>query len=192
MKVIGINGSPRRNGNTMTLVQEVLSGAAKNGAETKLVNLNRLTMKGCQNCDACKKDPGNCVQKDDLSPLLKELMDYDAIVLGTPVYWFQVSSQVKALIDRFYCYSGADSKSVFPTGKKFLVVTSKADVEEPQFKPELYQYMNEWLQVVLSFMSPESVEFLHHHGSFYNKDSAGGNDDLMAKAALAGASLTQV
>ncbi len=193
MKVIGFNGSPRKRGNTATLVETVLKGAATRGAETRLVNLNELNMKGCQGCGACKKKTGSCAQKDDLSPLLEELKEVDAVVLGSPIYWFRVSSQLKALIDRFYCYMGQEidassgektSFFMFPGGKKFVIVTSQGDEN-----PELYQQTLDWLNIVVTIMGSSSTEFITHCGSDDDKDSARKNAELMERAEAAGASL---
>ena len=82
----------------------ILEGAAEEGSETKLVNLRELDMKGCIGCDACKKDLGNCVQKDGFQPLIQEIKEADAIVMGTPVYWYYISAQFKMLVDRLYCF----------------------------------------------------------------------------------------
>jgi multimeric flavodoxin WrbA len=192
VKVIGFNGSPRKNANTATLVATVLEGAASKGAETRMVNLNELNMKGCQGCGACKKHVGKCVQKDDLSPLLEELKGVDAIVLGSPIYWFRVSAQLKALIDRFYCYMGEETDSsgektsffMFPSGKKFAIITSQGDEH-----PELYQQTLDWLNIVATIMGSSSTEFITHCGSENEKDSARTNAELMARAKAAGAAL---
>ena len=193
MKVIGFNGSPRKNANTVTLVEAVLKGAADKGAETRLVNLNELDIKGCQGCEACKKDPGKCAYKDDLTPLLQEMKDCDAIVLGSPIYWFRVSAQLKMLIDRFYCFMGEQEdpntgeKSpffVFPSGKKFVIVTSQGDEGA-----EMYQQTLDWLNLVATIMGSSSTEFITHHGSEDARDSAEKNTELMAKAESTGASL---
>jgi multimeric flavodoxin WrbA len=152
VRAIGFNASPRKRANTATVVEAVLRGAAAKGAETQLVNLNRLNMKCCQGCDGCKKDLGHCVQKDDLSPLLEELPGFDAIVMGTPIYWFHVNAQFKTLIDRLYCFYGFDTDAetgdtketiVFPEGKKFVVVTSRGDPEDKPMVPQLYDYHHE-------------------------------------------------
>ena len=95
MNVIGINASPRKNANTQTLVEAILAGAEKTGADTRMVNLRELKINGCLGCEGCKKHLGKCVQKDDLTTLLQDLTAYDAIVLGTPVYWFHVSAPVQ-------------------------------------------------------------------------------------------------
>lgn len=193
MKVIGFNGSPRKKANTVTLIEAVLKGAADKGAETRLVNLNEIDAKGCQGCEACKKDPGKCALKDDISPLLEEMKECDGIVLGTPIYWFRESAQIKALIDRFYCYMGVEtnpttgeetSTFVFPGGKKFVIVTSQGDE-----MPEMYQQTFDWLNLVVSIMGSAGTEFITHCGSENAKDSALSNAELMAKAEAAGAAL---
>ena len=193
MKVIGFNSSPRKGANTATLVETVLKGAADKGAETRMVNLNELNIHGCQGCGACKKKAGTCAFKDDLTPLLEELKDVDAIILGSPIYWFRISAQLKMLIDRFYCYLGQEidpktgEKSgffTFPGGKKFVIVTSQGDE-----MPEMYQQTLDWLNMVASIMGSSSTEFITHCGSDDNKDSALNNAELMAKAKAAGAAL---
>ena len=198
MKVIGFNASPRKNANTQSLVEAVLKGAENKGAETRLINLNQLNVKGCQGCEACKKDLGKCFQKDDLSPLLKEMAECDAVVLGTPVYYYQVSSQLKALIDRFYCFVNFELDPetwevkeirAFPEGKKFVVVTSRGDVEETETYPELYEQLQNWFNAVVSGMKPASTEFINHYGSMNMRDAARENAELISKAESIGASL---
>jgi multimeric flavodoxin WrbA len=198
MKVIGFNASPRKNGNTVTLVEAVLKGAEAKGAEVRLVNLHELKMKGCIGCEACKKDPGKCAQKDDVSPILQELKEVDAVVLGTPVYWWHVNPQLKMLTDRFYCYilEGLDPETgevkfetSFPGGKKFVVVTSRADVEPPTVFPDLYDCMNQWLKMITGIMGSASTEFVNHYGSLNDRNAAKNTVPLLAQAESAGASL---
>ena len=171
----------------------MLKGAESKGAETRLVNLNQLNMKGCQGCDACKKDLGKCVQKDELSPLLQEMKEFDAIVLGSPIYWYHVSSQFKAFIDRLYCFYGEDTdpdtgetllKLWFPAGKKFVVITS-------QEAPEPFQPIQDWLNLVPTVMNASSTEFITHCSSENKRDSAASDAELMAKAESIGASLVR-
>lgn len=100
IRILGIVGSPRRNGNTEILVDQVLQGAAEAGASTEKVILNELTIKPCQACDACEKT-GKCAHKDDMHALL-ELMEASQVwVLGTPVYWLGPTAQFKAFLDRW-------------------------------------------------------------------------------------------
>ena len=104
--VTELNTSPGYQASSILTESEeaVLEGAAENGAETRLVNLRELKINGCLGCEGCKKHPGKCVQKDDLTILLQDMTAYDAIVMGTPVYWYHVSAQFKMLVDRLYCF----------------------------------------------------------------------------------------
>ena len=89
MKVIGINGSPRKTWNTATLIQDALDGAAEAGADTELVHLYDLVYRGCTSCFACKtiggKHYGHCAMKDDLTRVLRCVEEEaGALIMGTP------------------------------------------------------------------------------------------------------------
>ncbi len=100
MRVLGIAGSPRRNGNTDILLAELLRGAADKEAETKTIVLNSLKFVGCQNCDGCIKT-GVCVIKDDMQPIYDEFEKADVIVLASPMQFMGMTAPMKAMIDRF-------------------------------------------------------------------------------------------
>jgi multimeric flavodoxin WrbA len=198
MKVIGINASPRKKANTQTLVERILEGAAEGGAETRLVNLRELQINGCLGCEGCKKHLGKCVQKDDLTVLLQELTTYDAIVLGTPVYWYHVTAQLKMLVDRLYCFlefgenpetGEATVKSEFPSGKKIIFVISRGDLEPTEVFPQFYDYMNEWLNLIPLSLGAGSYEFFHQYGTGIDRKSATNDPGILEKAKAAGAGL---
>ena len=104
MKVIAVNGSPRKNWNTATLLQKVLDGAASQGAETEIFHLYELNYKGCISCFSCKtkngQSYGRCAVKDDLTPILKEVEEVDAIILGSPIYFGTVTGEMKSFMER--------------------------------------------------------------------------------------------
>jgi multimeric flavodoxin WrbA len=104
MKVIGINGSPRKGWNTHILVEEALKGAASRGAETELINLYDLNFKGCVSCFECKRvggpSLGRCAARDDLRPVLEGIAGCGGLVLGSPIYIGEVTASVRALIER--------------------------------------------------------------------------------------------
>jgi multimeric flavodoxin WrbA len=102
MKVIGINGSPRKNGNTAILIQTVFDELNRQGIETELISLADKNIKGCIACRACIKNKNQeCVIKnDDFNACLEKMIAADGIILGSPVYSAGVTSQIKALIDR--------------------------------------------------------------------------------------------
>ena len=99
MKVIGISGSPRRGGNTETLLREVLRGAEEAGAETHLFILSRMNISPCLHCDGCVAE-GVCVVKDDMGLIYPEIESLDALVLASPIFFYGVTAQAKAMIDR--------------------------------------------------------------------------------------------
>lgn len=104
MSIIAINGSPRKNKNTVTLLNKVLEGAASKGAETELFNLYDLNYKGCVSCFACKlkdgKSYGKCALRDDLTPILEKVEKADAIVLGSPIYLASVTGEMRSFMER--------------------------------------------------------------------------------------------
>jgi multimeric flavodoxin WrbA len=104
MKMLAVVGSPRKRGNTDILVDAVIRGATANGAEVERVFLADLTVKPCDACDACRKT-GRCVVRDDMTALYDKLYTSDAWVLGTPIYWWGPSAQIKAFVDRWYAFS---------------------------------------------------------------------------------------
>jgi len=91
MKVLAINGSPRKKWNTATLLQNALDGAASQGAKTELVHLYDLNYTGCTSCFACKlkdgKSYGKCAVRDGLTPLLEKIPDAGALILGSHIYF---------------------------------------------------------------------------------------------------------
>jgi multimeric flavodoxin WrbA len=99
LKVLGITGSPRSNGNTDVLLAEVMHGATGNGAEVKTVFLRDLDISPCQHCDNCLKD-GECNIADDMQFIYRELEATDRLVLASPLHFMGLTSQTKAMVDR--------------------------------------------------------------------------------------------
>jgi len=121
MRVIAIVGSPRENSNSGILAQQVLKGAAEEGAKTRVFYTRDMKMIGCQGCSACKEE-GHCIQHDDMTPLYGEIERADAVVFASPVYMSAMSGQLKLLMDRLFAYLGPDFKSRLPEGKKLALV----------------------------------------------------------------------
>lgn len=99
MKVLGIMGSPRRQGNTELLLDKALEGAREEGAEVQKVLVSKLKISPCLEIYACLKD-GNCAIKDDMQSLYKKLLEADHIIFASPIFFYGVTSQAKAVIDR--------------------------------------------------------------------------------------------
>ena len=102
MKVVGINGSPRINGNTAILIRTVFSELEQRGIETELIQLADKPIKGCSACWGCMTQKNQrCVINDDcFNECFAKMVEADGIILGSPVYSAGVTSQIKALIDR--------------------------------------------------------------------------------------------
>jgi multimeric flavodoxin WrbA len=104
VKLIAINGSPRKKWNTAMMLEKAIEGAASQGAETRLVHLYDLAFKGCISCFACKtKDGesyGRCAVKDGLTPVYAEIKEADAIILGSPIYLGDVTGQLRSFMER--------------------------------------------------------------------------------------------
>jgi multimeric flavodoxin WrbA len=101
MHVIAFNGSPRPRGNTRALLGEILRGAASAGATTEEIMLSKLTMRPCDACESCRRSL-RCRFDDDMQPLYQKLLDADAVVIGTPIYFWSMSAQMKTFVDRWY------------------------------------------------------------------------------------------
>ena len=102
MKVVGINGSPRKNGNTATLIEAVFCELQKEGIDTEQIQLGGKKIHGCMACRKCfENQDGHCsVGNDILNELVDKMAEADGIIIGSPTYFANVSSEVKALIDR--------------------------------------------------------------------------------------------
>ncbi|MBM7865226.1 flavodoxin family protein [Heliobacterium gestii] len=104
MKVIAINGSPRKNWNTAMLLQNALEGAAAQGAETELIHLYDYSYKGCISCFACKlkggKSYGQCAVNDDLKPILGKTDGADALIIGSPIYFGNITGEARSFLER--------------------------------------------------------------------------------------------
>jgi NAD(P)H-dependent FMN reductase len=99
LKVLGIAGSPRRDGNTDHLLEQVMNGASSQGARTKTIILSELNISPCRHCDGCIQT-GKCVIDDDMQWIHTELREADRVVLASPVFFMGVTAQTKAMIDR--------------------------------------------------------------------------------------------
>jgi multimeric flavodoxin WrbA len=123
-KIIALNGSPRKEGCTAALVEEIFKAAREKGAETKSYNLNEMNIKGCQSCYSCKAQ-GCCVLQDDMQELYNQIASADGIVFATPVYMWQMSAQLKLVVDRLYPFLKPDYFTYLTPGKKVLLAVTQ-------------------------------------------------------------------
>lgn len=129
MKIVALFGSPRANGNTATLTKTFNETAEELGAEVQTYFLNKLDAKGCQACDTCKTKTDHCVIEDDLANVLESVKNADVLVAATPIYFADISAQLKIFVDRCYSYLEPFEKVPKDTrlkaGKKFVLITAQ-------------------------------------------------------------------
>jgi multimeric flavodoxin WrbA len=127
-KVIIVVGSPRKEGNSSLLAEQVFAGAQSAGAEVERFYLHGMNIKACDACDACRgASEVDCVLDDDMKGLLPKLREADAIVIASPIYWFTVSAQTKLFMDRWYALGGPEGHAF--AGKRFGIVLTYADTD---------------------------------------------------------------
>lgn len=122
--VVVISASGRRGGNSDLLCDELVRGAQEAGGRAEKVRLSELNIGYCRGCGACFS-AHRCVQRDDMDALSARLKAADAIVMASPVYFYSINGQLKAMIDRL-CPHAGELK-----GKDFYFILSAADTDEP-------------------------------------------------------------
>jgi len=151
MKIVALLGSPRLKGNSATVARRFCDAAETLGAEVKTYELNKLQYRGCQGCMTCKTELDKCVLKDDLTQVLDAVRDADILLLASPIYYGDVSSQLKAFIDRTFSYLVPDY-TTNPTpcrlspGKKLVFALTQGNPDESRFADvfQRYDYFFKW------------------------------------------------
>lgn len=132
MNILALQGSPRRQGNTQTVLDIVLQAARRAGAETEVVELSRLqNVSGCIECKACKQKPNEpgCALDDDIQNLLGKALESDVVVWATPVFCWSPTWLAKMAMDRFYCmfkYGEDGQVNSLMQGRKMAAVITAA------------------------------------------------------------------
>lgn len=101
-KILILNGSPRKNGKTASLVKAFTQGAESAGNEVKDFYIQGMNIGGCLACEACSRNGGICVQKDDMEQITEAYLWADVVVFASPMYWGTITGQLKIVIDRLY------------------------------------------------------------------------------------------
>ncbi len=102
-KILVLSTSPRVGGNSDMLCDELARGVVDAGNEAEKLNVAKMKLFPCLACDACQTNGGTCVQKDDMASIIDKMKAADAVVFATPVYFYNMSAQMKIVIDRTYC-----------------------------------------------------------------------------------------
>jgi multimeric flavodoxin WrbA len=138
MKVVCLLGSPREKGNSAAIANRFCESAKRLGAEIQTFALNKLEYRGCQGCMACKTKLDRCVLEDDLTQVLEAVRGTDVLVLATPIYFWDVTSQLKAFMDRTYSYLVPDfltnpNRSRLAPGKKLMFIQVQGNADTGMF-----------------------------------------------------------
>lgn len=133
-KIIAINGSPHKQGCTAVLMDEIVESCGEHGADVKTYNLSGMDIKGCIGCGGCVKE-GKCVIDDDMQLLYEEIEEADGIIMASPVYFWQITSQLKAVIDRLQPFGRPNSTTEIKCGKKLVVAATQGRPDPEAFVP---------------------------------------------------------
>jgi multimeric flavodoxin WrbA len=109
-KILGVMGSPRRNGNTHILISRILEGAGAEGAVGDIIFLDDLAIQECNGCHACWEGT-ECSKDDDMNNIYPKIIESDGIVFGTPVYWYGPTALIKGFIDRFVYFNCPENRA---------------------------------------------------------------------------------
>jgi len=140
MKIVAVLGSPHPQGNSGTLAHRFLDTARQLGAETRVYFLNQMAFQGCQGCMGCKTKSETCILEDDLAEVLADIKKADVLVLASPVYFGDLSGQLKCFLDRTFSYVNPDFSSRLPQGKKAVMVLVQAQPDETQYSDIFPRY----------------------------------------------------
>ena len=162
MKTVIINASPRKKWNTAEVLDAARKGAESVGSEVEYVNLYDLVFKGCRSCLICKrkdKTKGKCYWKDDLSPLIEKIFDSDALIIGSPIYFGQPTSEFRALVERLiFCIMSYDDGSSYYAGKVnvgiFYTMNAPLEFYEQSMKDSLSS-----TEFLFSFLNGEVISY---------------------------------
>jgi len=143
MKIVSVLGSPREKGNSATIAKHFCDAALRFGAEVQTYALNKLEYRGCQGCMACKTGLDRCVLEDDLTEVLEAVRETDVLVVASPVYFWDISGQLKTFIDRTFSYLVPDfitnpNKSRLAPGKKLVCILAQNNRDRSSF-PDIFR-----------------------------------------------------
>ncbi|RKD33302.1 flavodoxin family protein [Lacrimispora algidixylanolytica] len=165
MNILIITGSPRRNGNTEIMADTFAESAKTAGHDVTIKNLSTLKVDPCLACQYCFTHDGTCIQQDDMNSILSDLAETDMLVLASPIYWFDVSAQTKAFVDRMYAFA----KKGFRIKSIAMLLNSGA--------PNVYDAAEAQLNAICSYLKWENKGVIKISGML-EKGSMNSSDKL--------------
>jgi multimeric flavodoxin WrbA len=128
-KILILTGSPRKNGNSDMLADAFMKGAQEMGHTVNKIEVAKLNISGCMACEMCWTKDGACVQCDDMTEIEPLLEIADVLVLVSPLYFFGISAQLKAAVDRFCAYCVGNCKKSLRVNESALIMCGECDEE---------------------------------------------------------------
>jgi multimeric flavodoxin WrbA len=125
--ILILNGSPRKQGNTAVLANQLTDGAKGEGAQVEIFFVDGMEIRPCDACDFCQENEDGCVISDDMQILYPKMRLADVIVIASPVYWFSLTAQIKACIDRWYAMEHTTGFEL--AGKQLALVMAYGDTD---------------------------------------------------------------
>ena len=126
-KIVVITGSPRKNGNSFAMVDAFIQAAEKLGHTVTRFDAADKKLTGCHACETCFKTGKACSFDDDFNTIAPAILEADAVVFATPVYWYSIPSQIKAVIDRLYSFCVAGKEGIFGKECALIVCCEEED-----------------------------------------------------------------
>ena len=182
-RVLGIVGSPRRGGNTEILVDEILAGAAEAGAQVEKVILEEIEIGPCKACYSCR-ETGRCVIEDDLHGVIEKMNVCGVWVLGTPVYWWGPSAQMKAFVDRWFSRAVGEPRQETFGGRRLIIAAPMGDTDL-----KTGRHVKGMFEDACAHVKAELFRTILAPGA-YNKGDVRKNTEVMQEARKIGAAAT--
>lgn len=174
MNILLLNGSPRHRGNTRAALQ-TMKAVLEGGNTVEFLDVCNMKLSGCCACDGCKRNGGHCVRPDDSDAVIQKIAQADAVIFGTPVYWWGMSAQLKMVVDKFY-----SRDSQFKTMSKTIgvVAVGANGLDDPQYRLIhgqfrcIAEYLHWDLAFSLSFSAYGPGELMAQEGVSHQLDQA--------------------
>lgn len=151
MKIVVLTGSPHKNGASNLLADRFVAGAEEAGHEVLRFDCAGAAVHPCIACDACRRNEGACVFSDDMAQLMPRLMEADAVVFASPVYYFGLSAQLKTVIDRFY-----GSNSALMGGKRTALLLASGGEYDRNLEGVVLQF-----EIMAEYMQWENIGVIY-------------------------------
>ncbi len=177
-KILIVKGSPRKNGNSAALADQVAAGAREAGAQVESFYLHGMDISPCDACEACQASAdAECIVDDDMQLLYPKLREADAVVYASPIYWFTISAQLKLFMDRCYALGGDEVEDHALAGKRIGVVLTYGG-DDPFDSGAINAIRT--FQDVFRYIPAEIVDIVYGCASDPGEIKA--NEDVMQKA----------